>query len=86
MIEAMVVRELVLWVFMAVLVWAAWGDYRHLLIPNRICAGVVGLYVAYMPVSGLPLAEIGWSFLFAFGLFVFAAFLFARGMIGGRIS
>jgi prepilin peptidase CpaA len=76
-------QQLVVWGFMTLLAWAAWSDYRHLLIPNRICLGILVLYVAYLPVSGLELAEIGWSFAVAAGLFAFGTLLFARGMIGG---
>lgn len=76
-------RELVIWAFLALLAWAAWSDYRRLLIPNRLCLGLFVLYGAWLPVSGLALADIGWSAACGAGLFVFGTFLFARGMIGG---
>jgi prepilin peptidase CpaA len=83
MIEAAIMRELTIWGFVALLGWAAWSDYRRFIIPNRICLGVVGLYVAYLPVSGLSFDDIGWSAACALGLFSFGAVLFARRMIGG---
>lgn len=73
---------LALGLFAAALVWAAAGDARRLLIPNRLVIGIVALYpvfvlaapgnVAWLPAIGIGLAA-----------FAIGALLFACGCAGG---
>lgn len=73
---------LALGLFAAALVWAAAGDARRLLIPNRLVIGIVALYpvfvlaapgnVAWLPALGIGLAA-----------FAMGALLFACGCAGG---
>jgi len=73
---------LALGLFAAALVWAAAGDARRLLIPNRIVIGIIALYplfvvaspgsVAWLPALGLGL-----------GAFALGAVLFFSGCAGG---
>ncbi|MFO1190296.1 MAG: prepilin peptidase [Alphaproteobacteria bacterium] len=73
---------LALGLFAVALVWAAAGDARRLLIPNRLVIGIVALYpvfvlaapgnVAWLPAIGIGLAA-----------FAIGALLFACGCAGG---
>ena len=67
-------------VFVGLLAMAGWHDFRHLIIPNGICAALVVLYVPFALATGVdPLAGL------ATGLATFAAgaALFALGWFGG---
>ena len=78
-----VVHQLVVWAFIGLLGWAAWSDFRRLLIPNRISIAIVALFPAYALAAGLTPSEIGAAALCAAGLFALGVVLFARGWIGG---
>jgi prepilin peptidase CpaA len=73
---------LALGLFAAALVWAAAGDARRLLIPNRIVVGIVALYPVFVfsaPIEVAWLAALG----IAFATFALGALLFACGCAGG---
>ncbi len=68
--------------FAAVLVWAAVGDMRRLIIPNWISISIAGLFVLHVAVSPVPvgiLAAVG----VAAATLVLGIVLFALNLIGG---
>lgn len=73
---------LALGLFAAARVWAAAGDARRLLIPNRLVIGIVSLYPVFVlaapgDVAWLPALGVG------FAVFAIGALLFACGCAGG---
>jgi prepilin peptidase CpaA len=68
--------------FAAVLVWAAIGDMRRLIIPNWISAAVAGLFVLHVLTSPVPVSVLGGV---AVGTATLAAGvgLFACNLMGG---
>jgi len=76
------VHHLVVLCFVGLLVWAALNDSRHYIIPNRICAAVVGLYPAHVMASTVP---VNWQMSIALALVVFAIFavFFSMNYMGG---
>ena len=68
--------------FTAILVWAAIGDMRRLIIPNWINLAVAGLYVLHVATSPVPVGVLGGV---AAGAATLAAGfgLFACNLIGG---
>lgn len=73
---------LALGLFAAALVWAAAGDARRLLIPNRIVVGIAALYPIFVLASPIGVA---WLAALGIGIAAFAlgAVLFACGCAGG---
>jgi prepilin peptidase CpaA len=68
--------------FAAVLVWAAIGDMRRLIIPNWISVSIAGLFALHVGMSPVPvgiLAAVG----VAMATLVFGIALFAFNLIGG---
>ena len=68
--------------FAAILVWAAIGDMRRLIIPNWISLAIAGLYVLHVATSPTPVSALGGV---AVGAATLAAGfgLFACNLIGG---
>ena len=68
--------------FAAILVWAAVGDMRRLIIPNWISVAIAGLYVLHVATSPAPVSLLGGV---AVGAATLAAgfVLFACNLIGG---
>ncbi len=71
--------------FGALLVWAAASDVLHYLIPNRIPAGIVLLFPAYLLAGGVaaPLPALLGALGVAAMVFLLAAAGFATGVLGG---
>lgn len=63
------------------LIWAAWSDVRHLMIPNRTSAAIAGSYL--LAAVGMPMPIWISGILVALATFAVGAFLFARGWVGG---
>lgn len=61
---------------------AAW-DIASFTIPNFIQLGLIGAFVIFAAIVGLPLAVLGWHFLAGFFALVTGFALFAFGYIGG---
>jgi prepilin peptidase CpaA len=74
--------QVVLYLFIALLGWAAFEDARDYLIPNRICAAVAALFPVYVFSSG-NLALLLPSIAVGLGVLVFGIILFRHGLIGG---
>jgi prepilin peptidase CpaA len=76
------VNQLSIWLFCAVLVWAATSDLARLRIPNEISIAIVGLYAAYVLSAHRPVALEG--ALITAGLVLAVGFaLFAFRALGG---
>jgi len=75
-------HALVLAVFAGILLAAAYGDVRRLLIPNRFPLALVLLYPAYLLTAPTPVQPL-LSLAIALGFFCAGAGLFAAGLMGG---
>ncbi len=68
----------------ALLVAAAIGDARHRLIPNRLCAAVALLALAYWPAATTaPLGPLATQAVLALAVGIVLVILFAIGVFGG---
>jgi prepilin peptidase CpaA len=68
--------------FAVLVITAAITDVRRLIIPNRVCAAIVGLYPVYVLLAPNPVAY-GWAAGIALGVFAIGALLFAARLVGG---
>lgn len=72
--------------FMALMLWAAVSDFRHFIIPNRVCIAVAALYPAYVlspaTASGEPVPWIG-ALLCAGVVLAIGILMFALKAMGG---
>jgi prepilin peptidase CpaA len=73
---------LALGLFAAALIWAAIGDLRRLLIPNRIVVGIIALYPIFVLAAPGPVAWMA-ALGLAGGIFAMGIVLFACGVAGG---
>ena len=75
-------HQICLWMFIGLVLCAAWSDFRDYLIPNRISLGLLALYPAYL-LSGPEI--IGWQMacLIAGAVFLLGIVFFATGLMGG---
>jgi prepilin peptidase CpaA len=60
----------------------AYGDLRHLRIPNRLCVAVALLGVLRLVITGDPIAAF-YTLGFAIAIFLVSLLLFQRGIMGG---
>jgi prepilin peptidase CpaA len=74
--------ELVVGLFAALLIWAAFDDVRYYIIPNRIVLAIAALFPIYVLASGDP-AAYAWHPLVALIVFAIGLGLFATGLVGG---
>jgi prepilin peptidase CpaA len=76
------VHHIVILSFVGLLVWAAVNDSRHFIIPNKLCAAIVGLYPAHVMASPVP---VPWdiSLVLAVVVFVVFAVFFSMSFMGG---
>lgn len=49
-----IVNQIAVLFFAALMIWAAFTDFRHYIIPNKICLAVVGVYPAFVLTSAAP--------------------------------
>ena len=82
MTSHLLVKDIAILAFAALLVAAAVEDVHRLIIPNRIPLGIIILYPAYVLSAGGPVDWTGATVLAACGLVV-GLVLFARGYAGG---
>ena len=68
--------------FAALLVWAAWGDCKHYIIPNRLALAVAALYPIYILANPVNIDWAG-GLLAGGGVLVVTWIFFALGFIGG---
>jgi prepilin peptidase CpaA len=76
------VSQICVWIFIGLVLCAAWSDFRDYLIPNRISVGLLLLYPAFVLSSPVV---IDWqnAGLIAGGVFLFGLGLFAARLMGG---
>lgn len=79
----MVLHELPLLALVAVMAWAAVYDAMWFRIPNAIPLAVLALYPIYLLAGGQGLAQLHWAAAIAAATFLFGAFMFSRGWMGG---
>ena len=70
--------------FVALMIAAAVGDFRRLVIPNRLVLALCVLWPPYIAATGaVSLATIPASIFAAAAVLAIGAVLFARGLLGG---
>lgn len=85
MLSAISFAHVIVLVFGALLLWAAANDVLHYQIPNRISAGIVLLFPAYVlaGTSSEPLTTLLSGLGVAAAVFLLGAAGFAAGVVGG---
>ena len=78
-----IVAVLVLAVFPAALAAAAATDFMTMTISNRLSLGLGVAFIVLAPLVGMPLADVGYSLLGAFAVFLVCFALFAANIMGG---
>jgi prepilin peptidase CpaA len=68
--------------FAGILLFAAWGDLRRLLIPNRLSLAIVVLWLAHLLAAPAAVDPLG-ALAVALVIFALGFALFAVGMMGG---
>ena len=82
---ALLTQQVTLWCCGVLLIWAAVGDLRSFLIPNRVCLAIAALYPIYWLAGHLGGMPVDWSGGVLAAALIFAAgfVLFSMGVIGG---
>ncbi len=75
-------NQLCLWIFVGLMAYAAWFDFREYLIPNQIIVGLLVLYPAFVLTAP---SAIEWtiSIAIATGILAVGFILFATNKMGG---
>jgi len=82
MMTVLFVHKLVLWIYVALLGWAAISDTLRLIIPNRVSLGLLLLYPAQALTIGSG-SDVAYAALIAAIVLLVGAGMFARGWLGG---
>ena len=75
-------HQISVWIFVGLVLCAAWSDFRDYLIPNRISIGLLVLYPALV-LSTPQIIDWQTACLIAGGVFLLGTVLFTTGLMGG---
>lgn len=69
--------------FAGLLIYAACSDIARMIIPNWVSIALFVAFPIFALVGGLALSDIGWHYLFGFGVLAAGFALFAMNIFGG---